>query len=671
MTTVSGTLKMFDAMSGPLKNITSSMNLMISAMYKMQSAANQNVKIDKTLIVAKQQIAAAEASIRQHLDQASKAQQQFNRSVHESNSGTSGLLSNIKEVAAGIAAAYLSAEALQAALKASDTFISTQARLNLIVDKGQTLDDLQANVFAAAQRARGDFVSMASSISKLGLLAGDAFNNNDEIVRFAELMQKSFKVSGSSSEEQIAGMYQLTQAMAAGKLQGDEFRSIMENAPMLADAIAKFTHKTKGELKDMSADGTITADIIKGALFAAADDINKKFETMPKTFGDVFQQFKNEAFMAFEPVFQKLSGWLNSTQGSAFLQSMINALHAAAYAANQILDAIIWIVNAVQSGWSIIEPILVAIGSAYLALIIQRLWAMIPALWAAVPPLLAQAAAWLAINWPILLIGAAIGLIIYSLYRWGDATAEVVGFVGGIFGVLFAFLSNSFALFANVVLSVAEFFINVWKDPVYATKKLFYDLVINALKWMENLAKGIENIINKIPGLKVNITEGLGNILKNLEEARDSLKTEADVVKLMRFEQKDYGEAFSAGQKMGRAVGKFAADGVQSAFNSIGGLFNAPTLDSALNVPKLGSIDKVGEVGKIKDKVDISSEDLKVMRELAEMKNIQNFVTLQPQLTFGDTHVRQDGRSIEEIIANISDRLHEEIASSARGILNV
>lgn len=668
MPTVSSTLKMFDAMSGPLKNITSGMNLMVSAMYKMQNATDRNMKIDRSLIIAKQQIVAAEVGIRQAIDQANAAQQRFNRSVQESKSGAGELLSSVKRIGAGLLAAYATAHGLSAAIQASDTFISTQARLNLIVDEGQTVDQLQNDIFAAANRARGDFVTMASSISKLGLLAGDAFKNNNEIVSFAELMQKSFKISGSSIDEQIAGMYQLTQAMAAGKLQGDEFRSIMENAPMLADAIAKFTGKTKGDLKEMSADGTITADIIKGALFTAADDINKKFETLPKTFGDVWQQFKNEAFRAFEPVFKKLNGWLNSAQGTAFMQSMTGALYAAAQAADLLLSALIWIANTVQSNWGIIEPILIAIGSALAFWALKQIPLLIARLWLMVSPILAAAGAWTLANLPILLIGAAIGFLIYALYRWGDVVSEVLGFVGGIFGVLFGFLYNSFALFANTVLSVAEFFVNVWRDPVFATKKLFYDLVINALKWMENLADGIERIINKIPGLKVSITEGLGNLLKNLEDARDSLKSEEDVVNLMRFEQKDYGEAFSLGQKMGRAAGRFAADGVQKAFNAIGGAFNIPDLNSGtFGMPKLGNIDKVGEVGKIKDTVDISSEDLKMMRELAEMKNIQNFVTLTPTVSV-QTGPIQNGYDVDTIIARIETTLTEQIASSAKGV---
>jgi tape measure domain-containing protein len=694
MPTISSTLKMFDEFSGPIARVLKQMDALVASAEKVNRAmtsssgtslipaktvsdqnkviaANQQVihmtqvinhnyqKINNT--VNQQNIMLRQTNVA--INQATASQQNMNNSLRQGQKEAGGLWDKVK----GIAAAYLSIKAAASALGAADTFISTQARLGLIVDEGQSVDQLKNNVFAAADRARGDFITMAGSASKLGLLAGDAFSDTSEIVSFTETMQKAFKVSGASIMEQTSGMYQLTQAMAAGKLQGDEFRSIMENAPMLADAIAKFTGKSKGDLKEMSAEGTITADIIKGALFAAADDINSKFETLPKTFGDIFQQFKNDAFRAFEPVFKRMNGWLNSAQGSAFVQSMTQMLYGAAIAADLLLGSLMWIIGAVQSGWGIIEPILVAITAAIALWALTQIPMLTAKLWLMLQPILAQAAAWALVNWPILLIGAAIGFLIYALYRWGDATTEVIGYVGGIFGVLFGFLYNRFAYFANIVMSVAEFFINVWKDPVYAVKKLFYDLVINSLQSMENLAKGIENIINKIPGLKVNITDGLGNLLKNLEDARNSLKSEEDVVKLTRFNQMDYGEAFGTGQKIGRAVGQFAADGVQKAFNGLGSMFEVPNFGSMDDNTTIGNIAKVGEVGKIRDKVDISSEDLKLMRELAEMKSIQNFVSLAPsvQVTTGPVNKESD---IDSIIARIEDALVEQISSTAKGV---
>ena len=674
MSTISTTLKMFDAMTRPLQNITQSMNLVISTMQRMQSVTNRNINVDRSLIVAKNKIAATEAEIRQAIEEADRAQRRFNQSVRNSQTHVDSLASAAKRMALRFASAYLSVRGIQETLKAADTFVTTRARLELIVDGGQSVQQLQDMIYAASQRVRGDYIAMANTVSRLGLLAGDAFANTGEIVAFVETMQKVFKISGASIEEQTSAMYQLTQAMAAGRLQGDEFRSIMENAPMLADAIAKFTGKSKGELKEMAAEGLITADVIKGALFSAADDINEKFASMPKTFGEAWLQIKNTAWRAFQPVFEGLNRWLNSDQGIAVIQRITNAIQFAAQAANTLLNILIWIGDVIYNNWGIIEPILITISSVLLALLIQKIWNMVTALWATVPPLLAQAAAWLATHWSIMLIGVAIGFVIYALYRWGDTVAEVIGFVVGMFGALLAHIYNMFAYFANIVLSVAEFFANVWRDPIYAVKKLFYDLVINALQWLTNLARGIENIINAIPGLEVNITSGLSNLLNRLEMARANLKTEADVVQLMRFQQMDYREAFSIGQRMGRSFGQFAANGIQNVVKKVGGLFDmqninklADSMSFPLDLDSVGKIGKVGEVGRINDTVDISNEDLKIMRELAEMKSIQNFVTLTPtvNVTTGDIRSEAD---IDTIVRRIEDMLERDIASSAQGV---
>jgi tape measure domain-containing protein len=666
---------MFDAMTRPLQNITNSMNLMIRAMEQMQSSANRNLTVDRTLTAAKKQLASAETEIKKNIDAAKQAQDRFTQSVRNTKQSADSLSSSIKNWATGLAAAYLTVQGIQSALGSADTFISARARLDLIVDEGQSVDDLQAQIHAAAQRARGDFIAMTDNIARLGILASDAFSSSGEIVAFVETLQKAFTISGAGTQEQAAAMYQLSQAMASGRLQGDEFRSIMENAPMLADAIARYLGVSKGELRDLSSEGALTADVIKAALFSAADDINAKFAEMPMTFGAMFQKVKNETFRAFAPVFQQMSDWLNSERGAAVMNNITNAIYLAAAAASGLLNVLTWIGDVIANNWSIIEPILMMVAGILLAMMIQQLWRMVVAAWAMVPPLLAQAAAWLAMNWPILLIGAAIGLLIYVFNQWGDIAAKVIGFIGGIIGTLVAFVYNQFVWIANGVLSVAEFFMNVWRDPVYAVKKLFYDLVITALKQLEKLASGIENIINKIPGLQVDITSGIGNLLDKLESARDSLQSEADVVELMRFEPMDYAEAFNIGREWGEAAGNFVADKVQGAFDKIqnmakgfGGGGNAiEDINKYLaNIDKNG-LANVDKVGKIEDTVDISNEDLKLMRELAEMKSIQNFVTLTPtvQVTTGD--IRNDV-DVDTIVRRIEESLEREIVNSAQGV---
>lgn len=676
MPTVTATLKMFDAMTKPLQNITNSMNLMIRTMENMQKATDRNVNIDRTLTAAKRQLALAESEIRRSIEDSARAQQRFNQTVNQTKTSVDSLTSSIKKWAAGIATAYISARGIRTALEAADQFTSQQARLGLIVDEGQTVEQLRDMIKAASRRSAADVNAMSDTVARLGLLARDAFQNTTELVAFTEIMQKAFTISGASVQEQAAAMYQLSQAMAAGALQGDEFRSIMENAPMLADAIAKFLGVSRGELKELASDRAITADIIKNALFAAADDINKKFEQMPKTFGSVFQEFKKEAFSAFEPVFQRMNDWLNSAQGSAMIQSITNAIYVAAQAANVLLNILILIGDVIYNNWNLIEPIFFMImgilGSA-----------IIPLLWAMIKPVVMFAASVLTASWPILVIGAAIGLLIYALYRWGDVTAEVIGFVGGLFGALGAFLYNMFAYFANMVLSVAEFFANVWRDPIYAVKKMFYDLVINALQWLTNLARGIENILNSIPGIEVSISAGLGAILGAIEARRASLRSEADVIELMRFQQLDYGKAFDFGQRIGRSVGQFASDGIQKAFGKIGGMFDPQKSNKMLSQSDglkglgkgvgdlakdgIGKVGKVGSVGRIEDTVDISNEDIKLMRELAEMRAIQNFVTLTPTVNVTTGDIRNDA-DIDTIIRRIEQSLEREIANSAQGV---
>ena len=649
-------------MTSPLRNITQSMNLMISAMDRMQSSANQNVNIDRTLVAARRQLALAETEITQAINQSNSAQERFNRT---SQNGTSNLISQLK----GLGAAYLSIQAIQRGMAISDEYISAQARLGLINDGRQTTPELQNKVFDAAYNSRGDYGTMAASVGKLGLLAGDAFSSNDETIKFTELMQKAFKVSGSSTMEQQAGMYQLTQAMAAGKLQGDEFRSIMENAPMLASAIADFAGKTKGELKKMSADGTITADIIKGALFKAADDINEKFKTMPITFSDVTTRLKNEAIQAFAPVIENINKLLNSPGGTEFISNLVTVINGAAMATNQLISGLIWIGDAVQNSWGTIGPILYMITAAL------ALWSisMIPKLYTQlsllVYPILAQAAAWAVAYWPILLIGAAIGFLIYAMLNWGNTTVQVIGFVGGIFGTFFAFLFNTFGLFWNMLASVAEFLVNVFIDPVYAVKKLFYDMSITVLSYLTNIAKGIENILNSIPGVHVSITSGMENMLGGLETARANLKSDQDVISIPRLDQVDYSNAFDFGSRIGKAAGSWAVDKMQGAAGSLGNMFNSlkPNLPGTgmADIPNIG---KVGEVGKIKDTVDISSEDLKVMRELAEIKSIQNFVTLTPTVSVVHTGDINNGNDVDTVVERIKTMLEGEIVSSAEGV---
>ena len=225
-------------------------------------------------------------------------------------------------------------------IDASDTWINNSSRLGLLTNGLQEQKMLQQEIYQSALKSRGAYNDTVNVIAKLGLLAPDAFVDNSELVKFTELMNKSFKLSGASTEEKTSAMYQLTQAMASGRLQGDEFRSIIENAPMLANAIAEYTGVSKGELKDLSSDGAISAAIIKNALFGAADDIESKFSQLPMTFGDAWTNIGSSATMAFAPLYEQMNGMLNNDIVQGVLQGVPELLEKASLKAQELMSVI-------------------------------------------------------------------------------------------------------------------------------------------------------------------------------------------------------------------------------------------------------------------------------------------------------------------------------------------
>lgn len=220
-----------------------------------------------------------------------------------------------------------------AATQTADELTSIRSRINLINDGSQTTAEIMEKVFDAAQRSRGSYTDMADSVAKLNMLAKDAFSSNDEAIAFVEQLNKQFKISGASVQEASAAMYQLTQAMAAGKLQGDEFHSIMENAPLLAQSIANEMGLTVGQLKEMSSQGLITSDIIKEALFNSAEETNAKFAEIPMTFAEVGQSIQNELIQAFQPVLEQISSIPQSGEFQALSEGVVVAIRGMAIAA--------------------------------------------------------------------------------------------------------------------------------------------------------------------------------------------------------------------------------------------------------------------------------------------------------------------------------------------------
>lgn len=545
--------------------------------------------------------------------------------------------------------------AIKQGMSITDDMTNLSARLDNMNDGMQTTYDLQQKIFASANRAKGEFTSMADAVARLGTLASDAFTSNDEIIAFSELLQKSFKVSGASTSEQAAAMTQLSQAMAAGRLQGDEYVSIMENAPAVIQAITKYLGVSKGELKAMSSEGVITADIIKAAMFASSDDINAKFETMPATFSSIWTNIKNGGLQAFQSVIAKLNQLINTDGVQRGVNAIVRGFSYAASAANWLMDAII-------SNWPTIQSILLLIATVHLVTMIGKLWA-------AVPPLIAQAVAWLGVYWPILLVIGIIAIAISAARQFGASWEEIIGFIGGIIGVFATFFYNEFVHMWNIVASFINFFGNVFRDPVASIKILFYDLASSAIGRITTIAQAIEDLINKIPFLSdVNLTSGLENMKRNLEDASVKVKSESEWKEYVKTKDfMDYSDGWTAGEKLGNKLTSAVGD-IGNVLNG----FDTPTSGFDINWDNIGAdgaipIEGSGSKSKKVD-VDISDENLSYIKDIAE-KDYQVIVkqdVLSPNMniSFGDVHETADVQQLKKELIKI---MEEDIATNKEG----
>jgi tape measure domain-containing protein len=609
----------------------------LKAMFRLMDGYSSTIdKIDKKTTQATDKILKASG-------QTDKFNQKLNETGDSAGKASTGI--------GKMVGALLSLAAVKKGIDITDNYINTAARLNLINDGLQTQSELQDKIFAAADRAKGSYASMADAVAKLQLNAGDQFKSNDETIAFTELLQKSFKIGGTSTSEQSSAMLQLTQAMGAGKLQGDEFRSIMENAPMVADAIAKYMGKSKGELKELSSKGEITADIIKAALFAAGDDINAKFKEMPMTFADVWNKVSNGATKAFGPVMEKISELINSDGFLDFIDNVIVGFYVAAQAAE-------WLIDTIVSGWDTIGPILAFIGGVLLVIIITKLLSMIPLL-------LAQAAAWLAAYGPIILviliIIGIISIVISAARQMGATWEEIFSVIGGIIGVFATHFYNKFVWIWNMVAAFINFFGNVFTDPVAAIKALFFDLASSVVGQIEVMAKAIEDVINKIPGVEVNLTGGLKSFKDKLEKASADIKSEAGLVEYVKSKEfMDYSDGYKKGSEIGSGIPELFTDSLENLKKTLTG---DETGGSASNPVSVKGTGKNGAVN-----VNMDDDDLEYLRDIAERDYINKFstATLAPNVTikFGDVHQEAD---VDKLAVRMERILQEQIAVAAEG----
>lgn len=593
--------------------------------------------------------AAAEKEAERQAKAAAKAQKEYNQSMESGTGSADRLATSVNRLAGG----YIGLQGGKELLQMSDSLVSTTARLNSINDGLQTTAQLNRMIFQSANRARGSYAETAAMVSKLGLLAGDAFGNTQEIVAFAEQLNKQMVISGTKTAEGQAAMLQLTQAMASGVLRGEELNSILEQTPMIAQTIANYLGVNVGQMREMASEGAITADIVKNAMFAAAEETNAKFEEMPMTWGQVWTKFQNYATMGLRPVLLGLSWLANNI-------AIIGPLVLGAGAAFAIFQ--------VAANWTKIATIattayhgavtLLSIGYGVLT---GNTAAASAATMVFNSALLASPITWVLMGLALIVGALYAGVAAYNHFT--GASVSATGIIAGVMSMLGAHVYNTVAFMYNGFAIFANFIGNVFNNPVAAVKVLFYDMAQTVLGYLLNIANGIEGLVNKIPGVTVDLTSGVESWINNLGAKSAAVKESSGWKEYFSpMEYKDYGSAFSSGYDKG-----------SNFFSNIfGGGVGADLGNFSAGGASLGDInDKLGGIGKdvgsIKKSVDMSKEDIKLMVDMATQRYVNkiNLTAQTPVITVNGANTgntEADRKSMADAMALI---LQEQLAAGS------
>ena len=645
-----------------------------------------------------QTIGNTESYIRDNVDE----QGRFNQEINEGVANADNLMNAIK----GAVAAYATVQTVGKVLDLSDTLTSTTARLNLMNDGLQTTQDLQNMIYLSAERARGSYQATADAVSKLGLMAGDAFGSSEEIVAFMEQINKQFTIAGTEAAGIDAAMLQLTQAMGSGVLRGEEYNSILEQAPNIIQAIADYMEVPKGQLKDMAADGAITADIVKAAMFAAADETNEKFASMPKTFSQIWTSFQNTALMAFQPVLNRLNEIANSDAFQQFVNNAIEGLSVVAGVALEIFDLLVSVAGAAADNWSWLSPIIYGVAAA---LAVYYGWqlavnminaiskgihvAMAVAQMIHAAATAAEIAAQNGLNaalyacpivWIIVLIIALIALFyaaVAAVNKFAGTSVSATGIICGVFAVAGAFIGNLFVTLINFVIDIfvvlwnfiaafANFFANVFNDPVAAIARLFFDLVDTILSLLQSLASAIDTIFgSNLAGAVSGWRDSLGGWVDSTfgKGTEVMAKVNASDYHLDRFE---YSGAWDAGYSFGEGIEDTISNfDPSSLFNT-----NIPSASDYADLSNYtGSIgDGVGDIadntGSIKDSLDITEEDLKYLRDIAEQEAINRFTTAEITIEQTNNNNVSGSMDLDGVVSGLTDAVNEAVDIITEGV---
>ena len=689
MATVRQAISLQDQMSPVLSKIMKAMSNTIDVMEQMNVASSRGLNAS-AFTAARKGIADANKALQDFIDDENKLPP-ANEKVRRGFEGWQAAIVTANQ------ALQLGRTLVDGFLRLTgigDEMTQMSSRLNLINDGMQTQEELQQMIYESAQRSRGAYGDTADTVAKLNLLAGKVFTNNREAIAFAETMQKAFTISGADPSEQSAALRQMSQALASGALKGDEFNSIVENAPLIAQAIEKYMGVSRAELREMSSEGKITADIIKNAVFSASGEISDQFENMPMTFAAATQSMRNDAMMAFQGVSQKWSQLLNSAGFTNLMSQVSGAIFVVAGLVERTFDFLI-------SNWPTISAVLsgvaIAFGVILSALLIyntvqaitngiQMASAIASFIHAAATRSTASATAMATaaqygwntallaspITWIIIAIVALIAVIfavVVAVAKMQDSTITAFGAILGalsvaaavvwniVVGVINAVMQFVWTRFIEPWIGIMEWVLNVFNGGFNSFGDAVKNLLGNIISWFLSLGKVVTKIIDAIFG--TNWTDGLNSLQDKVlswgkNEQAITLSREAPTLQSLTGGKVDrwaYGDAWDWGKTKGNA----ATEKLGNLFGNVQDLAQSASgaADAAQDIADYDSL-KNGKVDASGSTVSLSDEDLQYMRDIAEIDYINKYTTMRPVVnaTFGDVRETADVNKVLEVLEN-------------------
>ncbi len=686
-----------ERLRGQLSRMVQEQSELSNAMQNMDvSAANDSyLRLSQT-------VSETEMYIRDNVDE----QGRFNREIQAGTQQVNELTNMIKRAVG----AYVSIQSIGKVLSISDELAQTTARLNMMNDGLQSTPELVNMVYASAQSARGSFSEMASVVARFGNNARDAFGSSEEVVAFAELVQKQMTIAGAGTQEASNAMLQLSQALGSGVLRGDELNSIFEQAPNLIQSIADYLDVPIGEIRDMASEGRLSADVVKAAIFASADEINDKFNEMPMTWGQIWQSMQNTALIAFQPVLQRINELGNSEAFQGLVNGAIEALAVLAGITLEVFDALAGAGEFIADNWSIIEPLIWGVAAALIVYnatagiawlkTIQQTAAHIAGavasgahaaavfLMTAAQQGLNAALAACPLSWIIIMIIALIAII----FAVCNAIAKTTGIANSGFGVITGGINVVLQFFKNLGLTVANIALGIggaiaalasnmmtaFHNAICSIQSWFYNLLSTAL----SVVAGICEALNKLPFIEFDysgISNAADEYAAKAEEAAGNKGEYKDISDAFNkgmttfdtFQDGWAGDAFAAGAAWGDGVADKVSNFNLADFFGIDGIPDPEDSKARLDDSDIGdNLDSIaGDTGAIKDSMDITQEDLKYLRDIAEQEAINRFTIAE--ITIDQSGMQNNinsGDDFDGVMAKLTDSVYEAVGNMAEGV---